>query len=99
MSINKESKEIDTPLPVDISDEDIYSAMKAIPGYLDITPGDFKEVFRLAYQHAIDRFARSVKAKDVMTRNVIYVTRKTPLKKDDQKCNLRDQKNAIEEGR
>jgi CBS domain-containing protein len=81
MSGNTESKEIDMPPPINISDEDIYSAMKEIPGYLDITPGDFKEVFRLAYQHAIDRFARSVKAKDVMTKNVIYVTKTTPLKK------------------
>ncbi len=81
MSENTECKEIDMPRPADISDEDIYGAMKEIPGYLDITPGDFKEVFRLAYQHAIERFARSIKAKDVMTRNVVFVNRVTPLKK------------------
>jgi len=81
VSENTEYKEIGMPHPADISDEDIYGAMKEIPGYLDITPGDFKEVFRLAYQHAIERFARSVKAKDVMTRNVVLVNRVTPLKK------------------
>ena len=64
--------------PVDISDDDIYDAMKEIPGYLDITPGDFKEVFRFAYQHAVERFS-SVKAGDAMVREVISVTRKTPL--------------------
>ena len=64
--------------PVDISDDDIYDAMKEIPGYLDITPGDFKEVFRFAYQHAVERFS-SVKAGAAMVREVISVTRKTPL--------------------
>ncbi len=64
--------------PVDISDDDIYDAMKEIPGYLDITPGDFKEVYRFAYQHAVERFS-SVKAGDAMVRKVISVTRKTPL--------------------
>ncbi len=64
--------------PVDISDDDIYDAMKEIPGYLDITPGDFKELYRFAYQHAVERFS-SVKAGDAMVRKVISVTRKTPL--------------------
>ena len=64
--------------PVDISDDDIYDAMKEIPGYLDITPGDFKQVFRFAYQHAVERFS-SVKAGAAMVREVISVTRKTPL--------------------
>jgi len=31
-----------------MSDEDIMDAMKSIPGYLDITPGDFKEIFGYA---------------------------------------------------
>lgn len=63
---------------MDISDDDIYDAMKEIPGYLDITPGDFKEVFRFAYQHAVERLS-SVKAGDVMVTEVVSVTRKTPL--------------------
>ncbi len=65
-------------LPVDISDADIYDAMKEIPGYLDITPGDFKEVYRFAYRHAVERFS-SVKVGDAMVREVVSVTRKTPL--------------------
>jgi len=73
-------KGIDIPRPADISDEDIYEAMREIPGYLDITPGDFKEVFNLAYRHAVDRFANTIKARDVMTRKVVFVTGKTSLK-------------------
>jgi len=66
--------------PVNMSDEDILDAMKSIPGYLDITPGDFKEIFNYAYRHAIDRIAQALQAKDVMTAKVISVTPTTSLK-------------------
>lgn len=80
MSKNPKEKEISTPLRIDISDEDIYSAMKDISGYLDITPEDFKEVYLHAYRHAIERIARSAKSIDIMTRKVYSVKRETPLK-------------------
>jgi CBS-domain-containing membrane protein len=67
-------------VPVDISDKDIYEAMTEIPGYLDITPGDFKEVYLRAYQHALKRLTRSVQVKDVMTTGVVSVLRKTPIR-------------------
>jgi len=66
--------------PVNMSDEDILDAMKSIPGYLDITPGDFKEIFNYAYGYAIERIAQSLQAKDVMTAKVISVTETTSLK-------------------
>ncbi len=75
-----QSKETNIPIPVELSDGDIYDAMKQISGYLDITPGDFKEIYGLAFQHAISRFTRAVKAKDIMNRDVVYVTPVTPLK-------------------
>jgi CBS domain-containing protein len=65
---------------VNMSDEDILDAMKSIPGYLDITPGDFKEIFGYAYGYAMDRIAQSLLAKDVMTAKVISVTPTTSLK-------------------
>jgi len=65
--------------PLDISDDDILKAMRNISGYLDITPGDFKEIYRFAYRHAIDRLRHSVKAKDVMTRNVVFARENTSL--------------------
>ncbi len=70
----------DAPLRMEISDEDIYEAMKDISGYLDITPEDLKEIYRHAYRHAMERIARTVKAADVMTREVYTVRRETPLK-------------------
>ena len=71
--------------PVDMSDEDILDAMKSIPGYLDITPGDFKEIFRYAYRHAIERIAQSLVSKDVMTVKLISVTPDTSLKETSAK--------------
>lgn len=69
----------DPAAPPDISDDDAYEAMKEVDGYLDITPGDFKILYGLAYKHAVARLAQSVKARDVMTRDVIKVARDTPL--------------------
>jgi len=63
----------------DLAEEDIYQAMKQVPGYLDITPGDFKEVYTLAYRHALERLSRTMTAGEIMTRDVIQVTVDTPL--------------------
>ena len=59
--------------PFDIADQDIYDAMKAMPGYLDITPGDFKDLYKLVYEEAVKRIVESVKASDVMTTIVVTV--------------------------
>ena len=64
---------------IEIKDEDILEAMRAIPGYLDITPGDFKEVYRLAFQHALERLSRAVTAAEIMTTDVVTVTPDTPV--------------------
>jgi CBS domain-containing membrane protein len=62
-----------------VSEDDIYEAMKDISGYLDITPGDLKEIYLHAYQHAIERIRTSVTASDLMTGDVLTVSRQTPL--------------------
>jgi CBS domain-containing protein len=67
-------------LTIEISDDDIFEAMKEIPGYLDITPGDLKEIYRFAYHHALHRITQSVKAADIMTARVFSVKRETPLR-------------------
>jgi CBS-domain-containing membrane protein len=64
----------------DISDGDIYEAMKEIPGYLDITPADLKEIYRHAFRHALERVSRPIKAAEIMTRGVHHVRMDTPLK-------------------
>lgn len=62
-----------------ITDEDIIQAMKQIPGYLDITPSDFMEVYLVAFGHAMSRLKNAIKAEQIMTRNVITVSEDTPL--------------------
>jgi CBS domain-containing protein len=79
MSKDHPKKERDSLRRLEISDADIFEAMKDIPGYLDITPGDFKEVYQLAYRHARERLSGSVKARDVMTRDVALAHPETPL--------------------
>jgi CBS domain-containing membrane protein len=63
---------------IPVRDEDVLKAMREIPGYLDITPGDFKEVYRHACRHALGRVLSSVRAKDIMTREVLSVAPDSP---------------------
>lgn len=63
----------------EIKEEDILEAMRDIPGYLDITPGDFKEVYRLAFAHALERLSRAVTAAEIMTNDVVTVKPDTPV--------------------
>jgi CBS domain-containing protein len=74
----KEKK--DLPINIEISDDDIYEAMKDIPGYLDVTPADLKEIYKFAYRHAWERITQSVKANAIMTRQVLSVKKDTSLK-------------------
>jgi CBS domain-containing protein len=67
------------PPELEIADEDIFEAMREIPGYLDITPSDFKEVYLLALRYALERLRRGMKAKDVMTKEVVWVNPDAPL--------------------
>lgn len=59
--------------PVDISEQDVIEAMKRIEGYIDITPGDFKEVYQSAYALAIKRLLDSLTADKIMTKTVVFI--------------------------
>ena len=59
---------------LELSDEDIMAAMGEVQGYLDITPGDFREIYHFAYGHAVGRLTNRVLAREIMTRDVIAVT-------------------------
>ncbi|HTG01637.1 MAG TPA: CBS domain-containing protein [Nitrospirota bacterium] len=63
-----------------LSDDDVFEAMKSIPGYLDITPSDFRELYRHAFRHACRRISASVTAGDLMTTPVISARTDTPLR-------------------
>ncbi|MEF8889677.1 MAG: hypothetical protein V5A14_06515 [Desulfohalobiaceae bacterium] len=64
--------------PRNLSDKDILLAMKQISGYLDITPGDFKEIYVVAYSHASKRLL-STPASEIMTREVHFVREDQPV--------------------
>jgi len=66
-------------LSVEILEQDVIEAMKAIQGYIDITPGDFKEVYQVAYDLAIKRMLTALKALDLMTQPVQMVNQETAL--------------------
>ena len=72
-------KKKDLTIDIEISDNDIYEAMKDIPGYLDITPADLKDVYKFAYRHALQRITQAVRAHDIMTTQVFSVNRTTPV--------------------
>lgn len=62
-----------------ISDDDVLEAMKALQGFVDITPGDFQQLYRFAYRRAWERLNQSILAGQVMTRSVVSVTADMPL--------------------
>lgn len=64
---------------IEISDSDVLEAMREIEGYIDITPGDFREIYRITYRRAVERIMRAVKARDIMTEKVISVSIDTPV--------------------
>lgn len=52
---------------LDLSEEDILDAMRTLQGYVDITPGTFREVYALAYAAALKRIRGQQCAVNVMT--------------------------------
>jgi len=75
------SKIIHSPLEpnFEISDKDVKEAMQEIPGFIDITPGDFVELYKVALVHALRRLRRILRAKEIMTTRVLTVLPGTPL--------------------
>ena len=74
-------KELETGeiVPLDISEHDIIEAMKRIQGYIDITPGDFKEVYQAAYALAIKRLFDTLTAGSVMTKSILVINQEMAL--------------------
>ncbi len=64
---------------LELSDEDVYEAMSHLSGYVDITTEDFREIYRLAFDHALGRVLNVVTAGEVMTPDVLTVRPEMPL--------------------
>jgi CBS domain-containing membrane protein len=78
--MNENINRKDLSFSIEISDDDIYEAMKDIQGYLDITPADLKELYKFAYRHALERITNSVRALNIMTKQVFSVKRAMPVR-------------------
>ncbi len=55
------------PVALHMDEDDAYHAMQKFGAYLDITPGDFRELFAFACEHVHEKLLREVKAKDIMS--------------------------------
>lgn len=56
------------------SEEDIVAAMREIPGYIDVTPGDFKIIFTNAYTYARKKILHGTKAGAIMRSPAICIS-------------------------
>jgi len=74
-----EANNLKPALSLELTDKDIFKAMKETPGYLDITPGDFKELYKLANKMTLQRLSESILAHHIMTQQVITVQPDTSL--------------------
>ena len=79
MRKKKRNQDLILPPALELTDADVSQAMKRIPGYLDITPADFRELYAGAFRHALERLTHSIRAKDIMTFPVISCRVDTPL--------------------
>lgn len=51
----------------DLTEDDVLEAMRSLNGYVDITPGMFREIYALAYDLVLRRVRQEGRAGDVMT--------------------------------
>jgi CBS-domain-containing membrane protein len=79
MSEQQKPELSDVKININISDQDIYGAMKQVPGYIDITTEDFREIYQLAHEHAVKRLVGSYHLRDVMDANLAVVSAQTSL--------------------
>jgi CBS domain-containing membrane protein len=59
--------------------EDLRDALRKMKTYVDITEEDLKKIYEIAIRHAGARVASLVTAKEVMTKNVVFVKRDADL--------------------
>jgi len=57
-----------------LSSSDVIEAMRAQGVFLDITPNDALDLFRVAHQLTVERLRQSVHVRDLMTTNLITLT-------------------------
>lgn len=58
---------------LEISDEDLMTALREMKTYVDITEEDLKKIYSIALMHAKERLAPKTSVGEVMTKDVITV--------------------------
>lgn len=53
-----------------LSDEDIVAAMREIPGYLDISTEDFRQIYQFVLQRAVEHLVAGITSVTLMRRGV-----------------------------
>ncbi len=61
------------------TEEDVLEAMREIPGYIDITPGDFQVIFAKAYEYARKKILHSARAGTFMRQPAICIFEEQPV--------------------
>jgi CBS domain-containing membrane protein len=51
---------------MELTDDDVLSAMQSIPGYLDISTEDFRAIYHLAHNHAVERLIGNIRAQNLI---------------------------------
>lgn len=64
-----------------LCDDDVLDAMQHIPGYLDITIEDFRQVYHLAHSRALHRLFDGITATRLMRTGIPYLDSQTTLDK------------------
>ncbi len=62
-----------------VSEGDLRAALREMRTYVDITEDDLKKIFEIALRHAQERAIFQMPVRDVMTQNVISITRDADL--------------------
>lgn len=61
------------------TDSDIMEAMRELDSFMDITPSDARELFRVAQAQTVKRLRQSTRVRDLMTSGPIVLKPDTPL--------------------
>ena len=62
-------------LDIELESEDIRAALEELHQYMDITEEDLKKIYAIALRHAKERLTIKVSVREVMTKNVIYISK------------------------
>lgn len=67
------------PVEMTLTEGDIRAAMEAVPAYIDITSADFREIYHLAFGHALQRLGQAIRVRNLLERSVVTVRADTSL--------------------